>query len=158
MSGEIALILLILHAILFLFSLRVGGRPQSLVFLSITGINADVANPLTTISTAIAFMHQASTMWMSQGPSVLSKTTLVLQVATFLALAVSWPFRLVLPENLWHLGEQPALLMEWYPWVGWACVNNAVVAIGQATVLYVALRLDGRSTQSASERQVLLAT
>lgn len=157
-SGQIVVVLLMLHAFLFLLSIPVGGRHQDTIFIIICNLNAGIANPIITIAAAVAYMLQAIATNNAQGLGALSNLSLVLQVATFLALAVLWPFRLVLPENLWEVGPQPVLWTQWYPWVGWACVNSAAVAIGQVGVLYVGLGLGDGNPRSASERQALLTS
>jgi hypothetical protein len=58
-----------------------------------------------------------------------------LQVALFLALATFWLFRLRLPRNL--RGGDWWVVTEWYPQVGWACVNNGIIAVGSVLVLYI---------------------
>ena len=83
----------------------------------------------------VAFFFQARAMPPVGRPNVLSKWTLGLHFFTFLVLAISWPFRMKLPPNMWKLGSKPTVLLEWYPWVGWACVNNAILAIGQGSLL-----------------------
>ena len=135
-----------------------GGRYDDIVFNIIRNLNAGIANPILTLLGVVAFIIQARVTWRTQELDALSELTLALQVIIFLLLAVSWPFRLILPPNMWSLGHQPAILLEWYPWVGWACVNSAVVAIGQATVLYVACQSRHSASSSVSERQHLVAS
>lgn len=145
-----------MHLLSFIFFAAVGGRPQDTILNIIRNINAAIVNPIFTLLAVVAFFFQASVTWPARDLGVLSKPTLVLQFATFLLLAVSWPFRLILPSNMWRLGSKPAVLMEWYPWVGWACVNNAVMAIGQGAMLFTVSRgVDGK-TRLAGEAQSLL--
>lgn len=120
------------------------------------GINYACINPLFTVATAVAYGLQASAAGETHGRTALSRTTLVLQIIVFLALAVVWPFRFSLPENLkgnlW-------VVYDWYPLVGWAGVNNALVAAGQGIVLYNVDDTARSGEQSMSrETQPLLAT
>lgn len=79
----------------------------------------------------------------------------MLQVILFLVLAVLWPIRF--PGPVRYRYADPWLVMEWYPLVGWECVINAVVAVGQCVVLYNFKGTSGSETQSASqETQPLL--
>lgn len=152
-----AVLLWILHIVLFILSVEIGGRPQDVVFNIIRNINARVINTLFTLITAVAVFIQARAM-----PDQLmgwSQWTLGLQSFTYLILAISWPFRLILPPNMWQLGSKPVLLLEWYPWVGWACVNNAILAIGQGMILFLSIRRvpDG-NLSLANERRPLLGS
>ena len=157
-SKKVAITGLVLHALLFLVSLPIGGRSEDIIFNIIRNINADVANPIFTLLAVVAFIIQARVTWGAQESDALSKSTVVLQIIIFLLLAILWPFRLILPDNMWQSRDQPALLLKWYPWVGWACANSAVVAIGQATVLYAAYQGRDGNSPLAGERQHLLAT
>ena len=121
--------------LLFILSVVAGGRPQDVVFNIIRNINAAVINPLFTLMAVVAFFHQARVVPSAVHPNALSHWTLRLHFFTFLVFAISWLFRLILLPNMWQLGSKPAILLEWYPWVGWACVNNAIFAIGQGMIL-----------------------
>ena len=138
----------------------VDGRPDdNVIFNIVRNINADIVNPLLTICAATAFIIQArTTRRVPRELDMLSESTLIFQTLLFLLLAISWPFRLILPENMWASGDWKAVLLSWYPWVGWACVNSAVFAVGQAIVLYISWK--GRSGDSplVGEQQHLLAT
>lgn len=168
LSKKVAVLLWILHLLLFKFALIAGGRPEDLVFNVIRNINAVIANYLFTFIAAVGFFFQARVIMQvpaggqGQQPNALSKWTLGLQFFTFLLLAISWPFRLILPPNMWELGMKPALLLEWYPWVGWACVNNAIMAIGQGIMLFLFIRrgagFDGKVEFTADECRYLLGS
>jgi len=121
------------------------------------GINQYCINPVITIATVVAFALQAGTARETQGPSALNRTTLLLQAVVFLALAVSWPFRFKVPQNL-RSGGNLWLLEEWYPLVGWTCINSAVIAIGQDIVLYAASTTADNGVEPDGERQALLTT
>ena len=54
---------------------------------------------------------------------------------------------------MWRAGTTPVVLTQWYPWVGWACVNNAVVAIGQGILLLLAWRRVDGGIRLADEGQ-----
>lgn len=151
---------LILHALLFILSVVAGGRPQDVVFNIIRNINAGIVNPLFTLIAAVSFFFQARVMPPAGQPNALSKWTLSLHFFIFLILAICWPFRLILPPNMWKLGGKPAILLEWYPWVGWACVNNAIMAIGQGIMLllYTSRAESDNNITFTDERQSLLSS
>jgi len=160
LSKKMAILLWILHLALFILSVVAGGRPQDVSFNIIRNINAAIINPVFTLITAVAFFFQASVMPSIGQPNALSKWTLGLHSITFFLLAICWPFRLKLPPNMWKLGSQPAILLEWYPWVGWACVNNAILAFGQGTMLLLYIRRAGVDSKSmfTDERRSLLGS
>jgi hypothetical protein len=140
----------------------------NIAFLIIMSANSYIAIPLSTLAILAAFACQirhssrgsTSRTRSSSFTSLdaLSLRALALQGVVFLALAVLWPFRLRLPTNLsgggwWWVGT------EWYPQVGWACVNNAVVAVGQFVVLYVVVRAEsGGDGRVGGERRALLGS
>jgi hypothetical protein len=134
------MILLSLQAFLVLISFPLGPGGDTYSFFMIACLNATAVNPITTISMAAAFLLQARTTWMASGPKALSRTSLALQVATFAALSIFWPMRLKLPPGLGKISTRPGLLTEWYAYVGWACVNSVVVALGQAVVFCASVR------------------
>lgn len=160
LSKKVAVLLWVSHVLLFILSVAVGGRPQDVFFNIIRNINAAIINPLVTLLVAIAFFFQVCVKPPAGQPNALSKWTFGLQFFTFLLLAISWPFRLILPPNMWKLGSKPAILLEWYPWVGWASVNNAILSIGQgiALLLYISREgFDGK-IRFTDERRSLLGS
>jgi hypothetical protein len=138
-SGRTPLILLLLHAILFFLYPPFGGSADDYAFFLIAAFDYYIVNPITTLSIAIALAHQANTTWKHQGETALSPTELASQAVLYLGLAISWPYRLALPHNLWswEIISFDWICSEWYPVVGWACVNNAILALGQAVVFFV---------------------
>jgi len=114
LSKRVAVLLWALHILLFIISVVVGGRPQDMFFNIIRNINAAIINPLFTVITMAAFFFQARLMSSVDQLNAWSQWKLGFQLFTFLLLATSWPFRLILPPNMWQLGSQPALLLEWY--------------------------------------------
>jgi hypothetical protein len=170
-AGQIATALLVLHAIFAVAFILIAGKPakywDNLAFLIIMGFNTAVANPVATILTVIACAFQASrsskfiaTSKSSENDSTnaLSRKTAVLQMLTFLALAILWPFRVRMPSKLVRPGWE-WIVYEWYPNVGWPCVNNAVIAVGQYVVLYILAGGNARGGHSAvGERQALLSS
>jgi hypothetical protein len=170
-SGQIATALLVLHAIFAVASILIAGKParywDNLAFLFMIGFNTAVAMPIATILTVAACALQASrsskfiaTSKSSGNTSTnaLSRKTLVLQMLTFLALAILWPFRFRMPSTLVRPGWE-WLVYEWYPNVGWLCVNNAVIAVGQYGVLYVLAGGYASGNQRITgERQALLSS
>ncbi|KAL2276759.1 hypothetical protein FJTKL_00424 [Diaporthe vaccinii] len=159
-SARVAVLLVVIHAALCVFWAILAGEPSrdwlDLPFVIIMGINYACINPLFTVTTGIAYGLQASAAGAAQDRTALSRTTLVLQIIVFLALAVLWPVRLRLPENLKDSGLW--LVYDWYPLVGWPCVNNALVAVGQCIVLHAVGGAARGGAQSMSrETQPLLA-
>jgi hypothetical protein len=94
-----------------------------------------LVNPLLTIATVSASILQFCAVSSIDGDTTaLSKLSMAMQAATFLALAVLWLFRLSMDRKLDHW-YAAMIFFYWYPGMGWACVNNAMVAIGQFGVL-----------------------
>ncbi|TQV90106.1 hypothetical protein IF1G_11215 [Cordyceps javanica] len=153
----VAVLLWILHAVLFLLSIPIGGRAEDIVFNIIRNINAVFINPLFTLIATIAVFTQVRAM-----PNQLmgcSHWTLGAQSFTYLILAISWPFRLILPPNMWGPGSKPDQLLQWYRWVGWACVNNAILAIGQGVMLFLSIsRVADGHLNLADERRPLIGS
>lgn len=134
---------------------------DNLAFLIIMSAQAYIANPFATVLLAVAFACQLR--WTNARRKAgevpandLSNYTLAFQSAIFLALAILWPSRLMLPRKL--RGDEPWYLIdEWYPLVGWPCVNSFVMAAGHYAVLYVVSGTDTKSTTClAVERSTLL--
>lgn len=99
--------------LLFIISVVAGGRPQDVVFNIIRNINAALINPLFTLMAVVALFYWALVVPSAGHPNALSNWTLRLHFFTFLVLALSWPFRLILLPNMWQLGSKPAILLEW---------------------------------------------
>lgn len=160
-SARTAVTLLAVHAALCIFWAIVAGKPRNdwldLPFVVIMSINYACINPLITVATGVAYWIQASAAGASQNRTALSRMTLVLQIITFSALAVLWPVRFKLPQKL-KGSSSLWLVSDWYPLVGWPCVNNALIAVGQCIVLY---GVDGTARSGAQlmsrETQPLLA-
>lgn len=155
------MILLVVHAALCVLWAILAGKPSrdwlDLPFVVIMSINYACINPLVTIATGVAYGLQASTTGATQGLISLSRRTLVLQIVVFSALAVMWPIRFKIPQNL--KGSSLWLVFDWYPLVGWACVNNALIAVGQCLVLHAAgSRASTGSQVMSREIEPLLAT
>lgn len=159
-SARTTVTLLALHAALCMFWAILAGTPRKdwldLSFVVIMSINYACINPLITIATGVAYRLQASATGASQSRTALSRTSLVLQIITFLTLAVLWPVRFRLPQR--RKGTSLWLLFDWYPLVGWSCVNNALIAVGQCIVLHA---IDGTARSGvpsmSRETQPLLA-
>ncbi|KAF1947620.1 hypothetical protein EJ02DRAFT_507475 [Clathrospora elynae] len=160
-SNKTAVTVLTLHASFCVFWAILAGQPRDdwldLPFVTIMSINEYCINSVITIATVVAFALQAGTAREAQGPSALNRTILLLQAVFFLALAVLWPFRFKVPQNLRSQGNV-WLLEVWYPLVGWKCINNAVIATGQGIVLYAASRRADSGGGLDGERQALLTT
>lgn len=151
--------LLIVHAVLFALAVYISPRPQEAMDISfniICGMIFFVVNPLLLLALLLSFLLQARAT-LDDGTGSLSNQTVLFQGMVFAGLAVTWPFRLILPQNMWEVRPlNPVVLTTWYPWVGWACVNSAVVAIGSVIFLFIASKSDVQSG-SAAERRALLA-
>jgi hypothetical protein len=152
--------LLLLHAVLFFSYPPFGNDADDYAFFIISGFDYYIVNPLTTISIAVALANQARITWKHQGgiESGLSPVTLGSQAVLYLALAIAWPYRLVLPSNLWSWETMSFewVCEEWYPMVGWACVHNAVLGLGQGVVFFVwYYRCDGDACLVEEERRLL---
>lgn len=133
------------------------GPVDDLAFNLMRNLHAVIANYVFTFLLTMSFLFQVHIMPSYGQTNALSKWTLALQSFTFLLLAISWPFRLILPPNMWEHGLKPAVLMEWYPWVGWACVNSAIMAIGQGVLLFISSRGGvGGSIGLVGEDEILL--
>jgi hypothetical protein len=121
------------------------------------GVNQYGINPIITIATGVAFILQFNTTADTRGASAMNRMTLLLPTLIFLALAVSWPFRFKVPQIMRDLFRGDVwLLEEWYPLVGWTCVNNAIIAIGHAVMLYAASGRARGGVIPEGERQALL--
>lgn len=160
-SATTAILLIELHAVLCAFWAALAGTPRDdwldLPFVTIMGINYAIINPLFTIATGVACGLQASAAGATQGRTALSRTTLVPQIILYLALAVLWPVRFRLPQNLKE--SELWLVYDWYPLVGWPCVNNALIAAGQCIVLHAVGGTARSGAQVMSEEtEPLLAT
>jgi hypothetical protein len=164
-SGRTAVTLVIFHAAISATFAVIAGKPRrrwdNLAFLIIMSANSYIAIPLSTLATLAAFACQIRrsngelATSRENSPNSLSTRVLALQVVLFLSLALFWPFRLTLPRNLRH--DDWWLVTEWYPQVGWACVNNAVFAAESVFVLYLGSGVGSEgSERSPGERQALL--
>lgn len=158
-TGWTTLILSLLHAVLFFLYPPFGGSGNDYAFFLISGFDYYILNPTTRISIAVALAHQACTIWKYRGETALSPTTLTLQAVLYLGLAIAWPYRLALPHNLWSWETISFnwIYSEWYPMVGWASVNNAVFALGQAIVCFVWYYCHDSEACEVEEERDLLA-
>ena len=168
MSGMNATALILLHAALSVGFAVVVGKParqlNNIAFLIIMSANNYIAIPISTIDTVAAFVYQTRrsggelTGFGTRSSNAISTHALALQGIIFLALAALWPFRFGLPRNL-RAGEW-WVVTEWYAQVGWVCVNNAIVAVGQFLVLYTMSNADsdGAGSLDGGERNALLGS
>lgn len=115
--------------------------------------------PPVTLLTAASFYFEARTI-LSQpsgddGIGSVSQTGLLVQAVVFAAVALSWVHRVSWPADRPGIGA--GLWMGWYRLVGWAAVNNAIFAAGQA---YLWFLVHGRASApvvgSSGEAQPLL--
>lgn len=151
--------MLVIHAALFGLAVFISPRPYGSwdpIFALILGIMFDIVNPLLSLALFLGMMLQILTTC-HEGLGSLSTRTVFLKGIVFAGLAFCWPFRLILPRNMWEVRPvQPVVLTTWYPLVGWACVNSVVVAGGSAILLCVAGKSD-MEPSSTAERTALLA-
>lgn len=142
--------LLTLHASFCIFWAVLACQPQdnwlNLQFTTIMSINEYCI--IITVTTVTAFALQARTTREAQDPSALSRATLLLQAVTFLALALPW-FRVQVPQTMREFFRGDYFVLEvWYPLVGWTCLNNTVIAIGQGVVLCFAFKKVGSGVEA----------
>ena len=165
MSGRPAIALILVHAALSVGFAVVAGKParqlNNIAFLIIMSANNYIAIPVSTIAALGAFVYQVRGSGSqlagsrTNSSNALSTRTFALRGIVFLALAVLWPFRLKLPRNLRN--SDWWVVTEWYPQVGWACVNNAIIAAGSVLVLCIALSAESDGGERLQgERQALL--
>lgn len=151
--------LLTIHAFLFALAVYISPYPYEqldIAFNVTCGMIFFVVNPLLLLALLLSFLLQARAT-LNDGTDSLSKEAVLLQGIMFAGLAVTWPFRLILPQNMWEVRPaDPVVLTTWYPWVGWACVNSAVVAVGSAMLLFIASKSNVQPGNTA-ERRALLA-
>jgi hypothetical protein len=95
-------------------------------------------NPVVTVLCIAALFVQAKETKSRSDPGGLSVTGLAVQAVIFAVVALSWLFRLVFPWNE-HLINLGGLLM-WYQYVGWVAVDNAIFAVAQAVLYWLATR------------------
>jgi hypothetical protein len=129
---------LALHAALCVLWAYFAGTPTrdwlDLPFVTVMGVNACIVNPFVSLATMYAMKVQIDTTRSTKGISVLTQSTMGFQALVFLALAISWPLRFKVPKNLSRGMGWEYWVQEWYPLVGWACVNNAIIGIGLGIV------------------------
>jgi hypothetical protein len=162
-STRTAIMLLTTHATLCVFWTVLAGTPTDdpfdLPFVTIMSAQQTVINAIITVTTGVAFALQFHAVEATQGASALSRTALFLPAILFLALAVSWPFRFQVPLNLQRdRGGLWWILVEWYPQVGWPCVNSAVIAIGHGALIYALSGTTASGVEPGTEREALLGT
>lgn len=115
--------------------------------------------PPVTLLTAASFYFEARAISSQpaggDGIGSLSQTGLLVQAVIFAAVALSWVHRAAWPADRPGIGS--GLWMGWYRLVGWAAVNNAIFAAGQA---YLWFLVRGRASApivgSSGEAQPLL--
>jgi len=102
-----------------------------------------------------ALYFQAREIMGRPSPEALSVIGLIAQSIVFSVVTISWTLRVECPyENLWSVRP-----LAWYELVGWVVVDNAIFAIVQAVLLWVALRHARRTSVAANcETEPLLAS
>ena len=139
--------LLTLHAALCVLWAYLAGTPTTdwidLPFTGVMGLNAYIINPIVGLLTIYAMKLQIDTARDTEGGLVLTQFTMGLQALVFVALAVSWPFRFKVPQNLALRMGREWWVQEWYPLVGWVYLNNGVTGIGLGIVALCASGVGG---------------
>ncbi|KAF7853619.1 uncharacterized protein EAF02_011924 [Botrytis sinoallii] len=139
-AKRVAVGLWIFHGLFSIFYIVVGGRPEDIVFNINRNLHVSIVNPLFIFLAVVAFYLQARIIPPVNKPGAYSEWTLGTQLFIFMLLAVSWPFRLILPLNMWELGPQAAIFLGWYPWVGWACINTTILTFDRGILLLLCIR------------------
>jgi hypothetical protein len=88
-----------------------------------------------TISTSTEIISQSSS-------GALSTKGLAFQAAVFTLVALYWPFRIQTSSDLWPPRSWGSFV-TWYQLIGWATVDNAVFAVSQAILFWIAKRRSG---------------
>lgn len=95
--------------------------------------------PPVTLLTAASFYFEGRAILSqpagSDGIGSVSQTGLLAQAVVFAAVALSWVHRAAWPADRPGIGA--GLWMGWYRLVGWAAVNNAIFAAGQAYLWFL---------------------
>lgn len=112
------------------------------------GIDCLILNPIVTLIGIAAIFAEAMEILLSPGVGGLSVLGLATQAFVFAVVALNWPMRMTLPlPEEFHGPKMLSVwfLKSWYELVGWAAVNNAIFAIGQAILFAMAFRRTGDS-------------
>lgn len=124
------------------------------------GLHSLFLNYIVTLLAIIAVYSQACELTAHPSSSVLqalSTVGLVIQAVVFVAVAVSWVFRVSFSNGEWQLDPRTLHFWNtWYQLVGWAAVDNVIFAIGQAVLLWLVTRHSGWKTGTYNETQLLL--
>ncbi|KAK0114832.1 hypothetical protein ONS96_013315 [Cadophora gregata f. sp. sojae] len=124
-------------------------------------VHTQLISPLVTVGAMAALYYQ----WPNAGAAALSQDGLAVQAVVFATVALSWTARVRfqpdggdghggtspdggLPVKLW------LWLKVWYQLVGWAAVDNAVLALVQAALFFTRRR--ETSVKSDGEEEPLL--
>ena len=113
------------------------------------GIHPVFVNPVVTALGISAVFLQARKICSQPSLGALSAVGLATQAVAFAVVAISWMVRVNFPYELIDrvvFGD----LVSWYQLVGWAAVNNAVFAIGQAVLLSIVIRRGLWASEMAS--------
>lgn len=151
--------ILLIHAMLFLSTATLDGRPSDrFSVLSITfNIAACVVNPLATFFLTVGLILQLMVSRSSHADG-LSGIALITHCVVFSILALSWPCRLVLPKSLWKAQSAgPLVITKWYPLVGSVCINNGIIAMGAGLALWIKIgKHAGKRSPDSGESEALL--
>lgn len=99
-------------------------------------------NPIVTIIGFASLFVQARVTRSRPSPGALSIVGLAIQAVVFAVVALYWPLRMTIPREFWNMSPLRSCI-TWYQLVGWAAVDNAVFAIVQAVLLWIAMRQRG---------------
>lgn len=113
--------------------------------------------PLVTLLTALSFYFEGRSI-LSRPPGdtgSLSLIGLLVQALVFGVVAVSWESRVQWPDHPPPIGGG-LVWWGWYRMIGWAAIDNAVFAAGQAYLWLVLRRAVTANVASAGEMEPLL--
>jgi hypothetical protein len=123
------------------------------------GIHSMFINPFVTILGVAALFFQAREIFSRprELPSSLSIVGLAVQAVVFALVVIAWPGRLVFPWGELDGRVTVGVLITWYQLVGFVAVDNAILAIVQAVLLFLMLYLGrGRNIVVSRETEPLL--
>lgn len=116
------------------------------------GTHSIFINPVVTILGITAVFSQAHENLLQPLPQALSLVSLATQAMVLAGLAVSWIMRARFPyEKIDRITLN--ILITWYQAVGWAAVDNAIFAIGQAVLLWLVIHHAGRHADMAPSNE-----
>jgi len=99
-------------------------------------------NPIVTFISFASLFAQARETLLQPSQGALSIAGLAIQAVVFAVVALYWPLRMTIPREFWDMSPVRSFITR-YQLVGWAAVDNAVFAIVQAVLLWIAMHRRG---------------